>query len=316
MEEVIREASDLKVYGKTDSERDFRPYRAAKIREVLVQGYTTPFNWFTGEVPSTGLKRRVDGQHSSEVFLTLTPEEQEQVVMPIYIVRGHYFCDTEEDLAFLFMQFNQPWSSRSQEDYLGAYLANRPAVAEQINRHAAKYATAGLQWYLQKAESYPGKDQKGQFSLVLRNSAIETFLAFCGHDGLNLQRRNAEISQRPVVAAMFHTTRQGEERDRQFWRQVAGGRVVNTDEESHEYKLAAFLEGTRDPDYEWPAAVRKRFKNEYRPNHVEIFATCLRVFAAGKQHRPIREAFLPVPDQNVMTIIARLYPLPEATAAD
>jgi hypothetical protein len=119
------------------------------------------------------------------------------------------------------------------------------------------------------------------------------------------------MSQAPVVAAMFHTLKQGDESDQAFWRQVAGGRMANIDGESYEYKLAEFLEGARDQMHDWPAAIRKRFRNEYRPNQVEIFATCLRVFAAYKKQTPIREAFLPVHDQDVIAIVRRLYPLPQ-----
>src|SRR5262245_60756675 len=85
IEDAIREAVDHNADGSLEAERDYNKYRAAKIHDVLVKGYSTPYYWYTGEVPSTGLRRRVDGQHSARVFIDLTPEEQSHVIMPIYI---------------------------------------------------------------------------------------------------------------------------------------------------------------------------------------------------------------------------------------
>ena len=312
IEQVIQEAEEINHHGSIgEGEREDKAYREANIRQAIMEGVTRPFEWFTGEVKSTGLIRRVNGQHSTHVFLNFSEDERKTVPMPVYLLLGKYECDTEDDLAFLFSQFDQPWISRSREDYIGAYLANRPELASKTNRTASTYATAGLLWYLQKAEGFSGKSARDQYELVLKNADIQAFLVFCGYDGLNLNKRMPEMTQKAVVAAMYHTTRGGIEEDKNFWRRVSGGRSAIIDAESPEYKLAYFLEQTKERAPHWSTPVKNRFRNKLNPNDVEIFATCLRVFTAQRRGVPLGDPFVQVREQNVMEIIKRM-PLSQA----
>jgi hypothetical protein len=320
LQEAIAEARALNANGQTANERALNLTHVRKIQDAIVHGETRPFDWAIGTVPSLELTSRVNGHHSSNAFLALdalSAEEQAKIPMPIHIIYTTYTCDTAEDLPVLYMQFDPNWTSRNKEDYIGAFMANRPELMETTTRVSNKYATAGLLWYLQKAEGFSGRSAREQYHLVLENDEIQHFLEFCGKDpGLDLNRHKREMNQRVVVAAMYHTTRHGTEDDRDFWKRVSGGRSSfgRDEEDSQAAKLAAFLEHTRDRLYDWPG-LKARFKNNQAPNELEIFATCLRLFASYKKGTVIGEAVVLLKNQDVTEIIRRLYPLPELVAA-
>jgi hypothetical protein len=311
MDEVMAEASQLESFGGSDSEREERERRERQIKERILSGDMTPFRWAVGHVPSLKLRRRVNGQHSSKVFLALTKEEYQMVHFPVVIIYEEYFCETEIDLATLFEQFDPHWSSRNREDYIGAHLSVHPDLYHSMSRIAADKAIQGLTWYLEKVEGYEKASAHEQFELLHKNSEYEVFLHFCGYDQLNLNKKINEICHKSVVAAMFHTTRQGTESDRHFWRLVSGGPRALPDEDSHEHKLAAFLEQAVSQQHEWPSRVRGQFKNKQRPNGLEIFGTCLRVFAAWKKGLRLTEAFTNMRDMSAKEAVAKLYPLSE-----
>jgi hypothetical protein len=309
MEEVLAEARLLDSYGGYDGEREDKERREAQIREKILSGEMTPFVWAVGHVPSLNLRRRVNGQHSSKTFLKLTEEEYKMVRYPVVIAYEEYLCETEIDVASLFEQFDQHWSARQREDYIGAHLAVHPELSERLSRQAADRAVQGLTWYLEKVEGYDRGSAHDQYELVHKNSEYETFLRFCGYGQLNLNKKLKELCHKAVVAAMFHTTRQGSNEDRDFWKTVSGGPQSILDQDCHQYKLAVFLENAVVQQYEWPARQRSQFKNKRSPNGIEMYATCLRVFAAWKKGLRLTEAFATVREQNAAEISMKLYPL-------
>lgn len=311
MEEVLAEAKQLESYGGSESEREERERRETQIKERILAGDMTPFRWAVGHVPSLHLRRRVNGQHSSKVFLRMTEEEYKMVRFPVYIEYEEYECETEIDLATLFEQFDPHWSSRTRPDYIGAHLAVHPGLSKEMSRFAADKAVQGLTWYLEKVDGYDRSSAHEQFELLHKNSEYERFFRFCGYKELNPNKKINEMCHVAVVAAMFHTTRQGSDEDRNFWRTVAAGPEGNPDEDSHAYKLAVFLETAVRRQCEWSARVRGLFKNKQNPNAIEIFTTCLRVFAAWKKGLRLTEAFAAVRDQSAKESVLKLYPLKE-----
>jgi len=309
MDEVLAEARLLDSYGAYEGEREERERRETNIRERILSGEMTPFRWCVGYVPSIGLRRRVNGQHSSHVFLKLTEEEYKMVHFPVFIVYEEYECETEIDVATLFEQFDQHWSARSREDYIGAHLAVHPELNQRMSRVAADKVVQGLMWYLENVEGFDKGSAHEQYELLHKNSEYETFMYFCGYGQLNLNKKLKELCHRAVVAAMFHTTRQGSAEDRDFWKVVSGGPQSILDGDSHHAKIAAFLEHAVTQNYDWPTKIRGQFKNKKNPNPIEIFATCLRVFAAWKKGHRLTEAFVSLREQSAQYTVIHLYPL-------
>jgi hypothetical protein len=309
MEEVLAEAQQLDSYGSYEGERGERIRREGFIREKILTGEMTAFRWAVGHVLSLQIRRRVNGQHSSQVFLKLTDEEWKMVQFPVVIAYEEYDCDTEIDVATLFEQFDQHWSARSREDYVGAHLAVQAELNKCLSRVAADKAVQGLMWYLENVDGFERGTSHDQYELLHKNSEYEAFFHFCGYGQLSLNRQVKEMCHRAVIAAIFHTTRQGTQEDRDFWRVVSGGPQSILDQDSHTYKLAMFLESAVTQQYEWPAKVRKQFKNKKNPNPIEIFSTCLRVFAASKKGLRLTEAWAEVREQNAAKIAEKLYPL-------
>ena len=301
-------AKQIDSYGGTESEREEKARREAQIKDKILQGEMKPFDWAVGYVPG-GVRHRVNGQHSCKVFLALNDEEWTQVRFPVYAVYQEWECDTEIDLATLFEQFDAHWSVRSREDLIGAHLGVHPEMLDIVSRKSADKAVQGLMWYLQNVEGYKRGSAHEQFQLLHQNSEKDTFFRFCGREGLNLGPKTRDMSHKAVVAAMFHTTRQGTDDDRNFWKIVSGGPQSMNNQESHAYKLAMFLERATTHECSWPAAQSRQFKNRTGPNPLEIFTTCLRVFSAYKKGLPLSEVFAAVRNQDAKDAVMKLYPL-------
>jgi hypothetical protein len=312
-DEVTAKASDVQNIGGIQAERSEKAFREHKIREKLLGGLATTFNWAIAEIPALRMRLRVNGQHSSQVFLDLDDSDWALVKFPVVIIEQVFTCDTLIDASVLFEQFDPAWSSRSKEDLVGVHLANEDDLYGRVSPYAAARATQGIAWYESKVEGKRRATSGDELQIVHENADIHPFLRFCGKDGIDLDRKRAEMGQRPVVAAMYHTTRRGTDEDRAFWKRVSGGKQ-SFDEDSYEYKLAVFLDQVRSPEAAWSPATRKLFRNGKKPDDVEIFATCIRVFAAYKFSSRITEAFARVKERDCRKIAA-MYALPEEHAA-
>jgi hypothetical protein len=207
-------------------------------------------------VPAKRLSRRVNGQHSSEVFLSLTPEEWAQVVFPVTVAWEEYECDSTRDLAVLFEQFDPYWSSRTREDLIGAHLGIHEHLRHAVDRYVATRVTAGIVWYREKVLAFRRTDER-QFAIIHENHDVHAFLTWCG--SFLQKHKTAEMFKTPVLAAVYHTTRHGDEDARAFWKRVASGKAP-LDADTVEYKLAESLDLAHAIDREWPAAIRRQLK--------------------------------------------------------
>lgn len=300
-------AGKLKAMGGTESEREERDRIKARIKEKVLSHGTTTFRWCFGNVLSSGLQRRVNGQHSSEVFLELTAEEWRQVRFPIVVIWEEYECDTIEDLPSLFEQFDPTWSSRNKQDLIGAHMGIHEDLRKGVSRYIAEKATAGISWYASKVEGNRKTGPEFQFSLVHDKDA-SAFLLFCG---TFLQRKKTdEMTNKAVMAAMYHTATDDDIKN--FWRRVAGGKV-HLDADSVEYKLSEFLEMVADPQAEWPRNVKKHFNRGHeRPDDKDIFATCLNALSSYLKGRKIGEVFTPAKGKSASEIAEEFTPIGKA----
>jgi hypothetical protein len=314
-EEVRTLAQKLADLGGTESEREDKLLRKMRIRAKIFGAEMTPFRWCVGTIASSQLTRRVNGQHSSEVFLELTTEEWQQVRFPVCVYWEEYVCDAPVDLAVLFEQFDPHWSARSKDDLIGAHIGVHDDLRQVISRKVARHVTGGLQWYREKVEGHKATPE-GQFGLIHENHDVHAFLTWCGRY-LSTDKTPEMLHPKATIAAIYHCMRDGNPHACVFWERVAGGKVVN-DAETIEYKVAEFLELTRTCKVaeDWPTPIRRHLKQgKQRPSDNDIFATCLRAFAAAMKGQKVGDVFTPARNRSVPQLVAELYPGGQAPQA-
>ncbi len=304
-DEVRELALKLKAYGGTESEREDKAMRKAHIRDKILLREATPFRWAIGKVKS-GLIRRVNGQHSSDVFLELTPEDWKAVAFPVVVVWEEYECDTIRDLPVLFEQFDPSWSGRNKEDLVGAHLGIHDDLRSGINRKVATRVTNGMLWYhVHVRQQEVGPETCYQY---IHSEHDAPFLIWCG--SFLSPQKTREMLSPSVVAALYHTYQTAGPEDRDFWKSVASGKAcLNLD--TIEYKLAEFLEMAADDQADWPAPIRRHFKsvgNKMRPSKLDIFATCLRAFQAMKKGTKVGEIFMAAKGRPAAQIVEDTAP--------
>lgn len=308
-EEVLAFIEKITNYGGTINERKLSLSRCERIKNKILSGEMLPFTWVIAYIEAMKRRQREDGQHSMYTFVHLmTAEDWELVRFPVVVIYQEYVCETEVDSSALFEQFNASWSARSRVDMIGVHLAANPELKAVITAEQADKAVQGLQWYLENVEDYPRGSVHAQFELLHRNGAFLKFYRFLGED-LKLDKKTRALAHKAVIAAMFHTLQQGTVEDERFWRKVSARPESILDEASHEYKLAEFLQKSIIQRGDWTARQLKQFYTNKNPNPVEIYATCLRVFGAWKDHLPITEAFRSVLDKTAKDVTRELYPL-------
>jgi hypothetical protein len=310
-EDVLRKAHELDTLGGSDCERDIRETREAFIKGKIVRNERLVFEWAVGHVRGDvrAVPRRVNGQHSSHVFLEMTDADWLQVEFPVWIHEVHYACETLVDRAYLFNQFDPPQSARRPEDNIGPHLALHEDLKD-CGRYGANKATQGMHWYFQHVEGRTEDDAEAQFRLVHRNGEIHRFLLFC--DQLLDPRKTVELGGKPVVAGMFHTMRPGTPEGEDFWKAVSLGSLLPPDRD--EAKLQTFLDQARKPQYEWPKSLREKFSNKRKPNDTEVFQACVRMFYSQQQQARL-DPVDRLRERNAAHIVTR-YPLRAAAAAD
>lgn len=307
--EAIAVARRFHDMGGTQYERELQESRTERIREKMLGGEHVLFNLASGTVLENNLTSRVDGQHTTELFLELTEAEWKEVRFPIGVVISEFECDTPVDLATLFEQFNPPWSSRTAQDLIGCHLAVHPELFEAIPRSIAAKLAIGLAWYLKKVrkqEIHPAT----KYELIHSDPDHQEFMLW---SSTFLRVGKVEDTLRPpVIAAMFHTTRTGDEKMRAFWKKVAGG-TGHLDAGNIDYKLAEFLEYLRlthncKNKVRWPESVARYLDEGANPKEIDVFSTCLRAAEAEKRGRRIGEIFSPAKTKDASVIVQEMLP--------
>jgi hypothetical protein len=309
-EEILAKARELKDLGSTNTEREEKDKRKKNIKNKLLSGQSIVFHWATGTVH--GIAKRVNGQHSAEVFLELSDEEWEIVeqYLPIVIIIIDYSCDTEQDRAYLFNQFDPGWSSRNTEDNVGVHMALEPDLVGMTTWAGVK-ASQGLIWYYEQVEEWAKQNAEAYYAIFHQNSHVHRFLHYLRD--IKLQKnRHKELAMRPVIGAMFHTIRSANPMAEAFWRQISGGAGAILDGNSIEHKLADFLGLAANHDAKWPADMARKFTNKRRPNDIEIFSTCLRLYTAHANHVVHAETFERLKVTTAKEVVELLLPLKQA----
>jgi len=108
-------------------EREAKPQRIKFLREHLLNGTFMSPQWAVGRDRETGIHYRLDGQHSSK-FLSELAEGEFPQDLTVQMTTWE-FDSFADDAADLFNLFNNPRSARSNEDVMGVYRAQVPALA-------------------------------------------------------------------------------------------------------------------------------------------------------------------------------------------
>lgn len=311
-DEILRLANLVKNLGSGPAEREEKEGREAWIKAKILAGDLLPFQWAIARTPEDADGKRVNGQHSSNVFLALTDEEWPQVQWPITIILQDYQCETKKDQSILFEQFDDIRSARSKPDKVGAHLAHYPTlVAALKDRNIAVKLSSGLTWYAQKVDGFM-LHVESPFELIHHNHDIHAFLVFGG--SFLRQKFTSHLLHAPLLAAMYHTTRREPSDAQDFWKDVSKG-TAHLDAESIQYKLADLCDMYNTHDCKWPAGVSRHLGGHKKPTELDMFGTCLRAFVAWRKGLKIGEVFVPAKGRKADALVQEFYPLPPETMA-
>jgi hypothetical protein len=309
-EEVLKAAQAHQACGNKDFERPLQPLRVAKLEQILLAHDHRPFDWALADVPSDGLTIRVNGQHSSKMFLGLTSEAWAQVQFPIVINRSHYTCDTRQDMPALFRHFDQAWQTRNTRDNIGAYISVNDQLHGKVDGDITTTLSRGLVFHEKRLLGIKSGAER-RFAVI---SEPRYHAVLCWGSQALSPTRHPDMLLPTVVAAMAHTMMGGDERVMTFWQSVAIG-PAHSDVDSPEHKLCRFLENVRQyKRCDWPTQYLALFpRGQRRPTDADIFATCLRAVSAYLHDRKVGDIYFSAKKRNLSELAQELYPLRQSS---
>lgn len=134
-------------------ERELKPAHVGKLAALLENGKFTNVDWHFAHLPGDTRKYRVDGQHSSKMLAEVPAEKFPQILATV----TEWQVDSLTlDAVPLFEIFNQPWSTRTNDDIMGVRISGYSDI-NQINRKfLVKIANSIAIW--QASENNDRKD--------------------------------------------------------------------------------------------------------------------------------------------------------------
>ena len=233
-------------------EREISRRRVKHLRDKIEAGLGVTFHWVTADLDGKTL--RGNGQHSSTMLSEFSPD---QFPKGLKVFQEHYKCDTADDFALLFQQFDDRTSSRSSNDVAAVYQGFQ-AELNGIPHEIAKLAIDGYTWYQRNVENVQdvpiGDRTYALFSDKWRHTSIKSLA-----DLHNSKTR--ELQTRPVTAAIFGTFATNETEARRFWDEVSRGGdpdSENSPERVLDMWLRSIFEGSFEPPGKFGA------KNHYQ----------------------------------------------------
>jgi transposase-like protein len=200
------------------TERPLNPSRVAHLTKKGEDGKLVTFHWAVAKYE--GRTIRMNGQHSSTALCGLDGKFPSDLKVHL----DTYEVATKEDLADLFMQFDDRKSGRSTGDVAGAFQGLYPAIAD-VDRAAAKPAIDGVLWWKRtvNGEPVPGGDANYQ---ILRDENLHGFVRWIA-DVFSI--KTPELKRAQVVSGMYASFTANESEARTFWAQVARGGIEYED---------------------------------------------------------------------------------------
>lgn len=212
-------------------------YLAAKLENGLFHSPKWAIAWLNGK------KLRVNGQHSSFML----SQANGSFPAGLSAVIDEFVCDTEQDLAELFGQFDAQESIRSTRDICGAHARTIPALAG-IADSFINLAVSGIASALRYKGDLENPTTEERARLAYD---YPDFILWAMGDGL---MRPRHLSRHPIVGAAFSTYCVNREVATDFWKMVRD--ETNTDHNHPTRVLARFLRdvssrGTRPTGHKW-----------------------------------------------------------------
>ena len=213
--ELALQFRDMKA---SPTERDLDPKRVQHLREKVLAGNSVTYLWATAKLGHETL--RMNGNHSSNMLCGLDG----QFPSGLHAHIDEYECDTIDDLAILFRQFDDRKSGRTTNDVAGAYQGLFDRLSD-VPKRVAKLGIEGINWYLKSIEGLPGRTGDDIY-ILLQDPRYDAFLHFLG--GL-FSIKTPELKKLPIVAAIYGTFEANPKEAKTFWDAVARGGVEYED---------------------------------------------------------------------------------------
>lgn len=235
-------------------EREITKSRIKHLREKINLGLGVTFHWVTAEL--NGNMLRGNGQHSSTMLAEFTDETFPR---GLKICHEHYKCDTPDDFAVLFQQFDDRTSSRSTHDVAAVYQGFQSDLVD-VPHKIAKLAIDGYVFY-QRTIIGAMNIPVGDISYALfDDKGLHPFIKWVAQ--IN-NSKTMELQYQSVAAAMFGTYSVNESEAKRFWDEVSRGGDPDKDD-SPERVLDLWLRSIREGEFEAPASIKWGPKCHYQ----------------------------------------------------
>jgi len=261
--ELARQWHDMK---PTPTERLLDPKRVNHLKERIAEGRAVPFQWAAVTVKSTGDTFRANGQHSSEAIIQL----DRNLPKGLKAVVDRYEVPDMHGAVLLFRQIDDRRSSRTARDVARVYQGIVHDV-EKIDPKVAKVGNDGLGWWRRQIEGVPVPSGDDIYDLF-NETGLHSFLNWLGE---TLSMKTPELTNGPVVAAMYATFITGEEQARKFWVSVGRG-----GDQYDENDPATVLD-------DWLKAAKENHENRLKPG--EYYQGCIYAWNAMREDKQIKD---------------------------
>jgi hypothetical protein len=196
-------------------ERALRPglikHLESRISEGLFHSPKWAFAWMRG------VKYRMNGQHSSNVLCNANGDFPKD----LDVIVDEFVCDTEEDLAVLFEQFDNKRSSRTEADIFGAH--GRVALGDlEIANSEIRDVVNGIAYHLHlraiesAAQGFHERVDVDRMSLIAKYREFFEWRKSIG----TTKARAKNMARKALGAAVFATWTHNKEAATDFWSQL------------------------------------------------------------------------------------------------
>ena len=227
-------------------EREIAKKRVKHLRDKIDAGLGVTFHWVTAEL--NGETLRGNGQHSSSM---LSEYPVESFPKGLKVFEEHYKCDSPDDFALLFQQFDDRASSRSSSDVASVYQGFQPDLID-VPHNIAKLAIDGYTFFqrtIEGAQNIPA----GDISYALfSDKGLHPWIKWLAelHNS-----KTMELQNKPVTAALFNTFAVNETEAKKFWDLVSRGGDPD-EEDSPERQLDLWLRSVYEGTIEVPSSIK------------------------------------------------------------
>ena len=143
-------AKKFATMDKLPGERPLKAKRLKFFEDHIKEGTFIDPSWSVGVCKKDGKTYRLDGQHTSTILASQPPETFPQNKLATIIT--YEFDSVEDDAAMLFDTFDNPQSSRNNEEMMGVFRASHNDMSELSNSLCVHVANGIFQY-----ESSQGK---------------------------------------------------------------------------------------------------------------------------------------------------------------